>query len=342
MTALKKYARLEVTGLWRPLPDAQRREVAVAFGEATLVLSDLRGQAALSHWSLSAVRRLNPGHSPALFSPGGEPEAETLELDDPAMIEAIETVRAAMARRRPRRGRLRLMVVGVTAAALAALAVFWFPGALVNHAARVVPFVKRQDIGRDLLAAMDRYTGAPCAAPASAVVLDRLTQRLFAGDDTHIVVLRDGLPPGGAVHLPGRLIAVDRRAVETHEGPEVLAALLIAERLRADQADPLQPVLHAAGTRATFTLLATGALPPGALAPQAQARLRDAPADLDAEILLERLAAAGVPSTPYALAQDPTGRDTLALIEAEPFPPGQATPLLADADWLALQAICAR
>lgn len=343
MTALKKYARLEATGLWRASPDAQRREVAVAFGDATLVLSELRGTgAAITHWSLSAVERRNPGHLPALYAPSSDPAAETLEMDDPAMIEAIETVRAALARRRPRRGRLRFGVVAATVAAVAALGLFWLPGALVEHAARVVPFVKRQEIGRTLLAGMERYTGAPCASPEGAAVLERLAERLFAGDGTRIVVLRDGLPPGAGTQVPGRLMLVDRRVLENHDGPEILAATLVAERLRADLSDPLVRVLRAAGTRATFVLLATGSVPVEALSSQAQARLRPDTAAVPAEPLLERLKAAGVPSTPYALALDPTGRETLALIEADPFPPGQARPLLPDADWLALQAICAR
>jgi len=342
MTALKKYARLEANGLWRPLPDAQRREVAVSFGDATLVLTDTRSGLALSHWSLSATQRRNPGGTPALYAPGSEPGAETLELDDPAMIEAIETVRVALARRRPRRGRLRLAVTGATVIALVAMGLFWLPGAMVDHAARVLPFVKRQDIGHDLVTAMDRYTGAPCTSEAGAPVLDRLSRKLFAGDETRIIILRDGLPPGGAVHLPGRLILVDRRLVENHDGPEALAGLLLAERLRADLADPLQTVLHDAGIAATFNLLATGNLPADALASQAQARLRDAPQPLPPEQLLERLAATGVPATPYALAQDPTGRDTLALIEADPFPPGTGQAVMPDADWLILQAICQR
>ena len=342
MTALKKYARLEATGLWRPLPDAQRREVAVTFGDATLVLSDLRSAEALSHWSLAAVERRNPGAMPALYGPASDIQTESLELDDPAMIEALETVRAALARRRPRKGRLRLAMVAATVAAVAGLALFWLPGAVVDHAARTLPFVKRQDIGQALLTAMERYTGQPCSRPESQQALDRLTRRLFQGDETKVFVLRDGLPPGGAVHLPGRLILVDRRLVENHDGPEVLAGLLLAERLRADLADPLRLVLRAAGTRATFALLATGALSPATLDAQAQARLRVAPDPLDPETLLARFAEAAVPSTPYALAMDATGRETLALIEADPVPAGSARPLMPDADWLSLQAICTR
>ncbi|MEM1073925.1 MAG: hypothetical protein AAGI36_05695, partial [Pseudomonadota bacterium] len=76
MTALKKYARLEASGLWRAAPDEQRREVVVSIGEATLVISDMR-DSAITHWSLAAVERSNPGKRPALFHPDGDP-GETL------------------------------------------------------------------------------------------------------------------------------------------------------------------------------------------------------------------------------------------------------------------------
>ncbi len=69
MTALKKYQKLESTGLWRESARGQRREVIVNFGEASLVLSDPRSENALSHWSLPAVERLNPGEMPATLRP---------------------------------------------------------------------------------------------------------------------------------------------------------------------------------------------------------------------------------------------------------------------------------
>ena len=108
MTALKEYDRLEATGLWRETPDTQRRDVLVSFGKATLIISD-KSDAALAHWSLPAIERLNPGVRPALFCPG--PDAvEELELSEPALIEAIEKVRKTVARARPRSGRLRGMI----------------------------------------------------------------------------------------------------------------------------------------------------------------------------------------------------------------------------------------
>ena len=78
MTALKEYQRLEATGLWRETVEAQRREVVVSIGDATLVISDLQDRP-LTHWSLAAIERHNPGENPAIFNPDGDPH-ETLEL----------------------------------------------------------------------------------------------------------------------------------------------------------------------------------------------------------------------------------------------------------------------
>ena len=54
MTALDQFARLECTGLWRENENAQRLEVIVSLGEATIVINHKLG-GALAHWSLPAV-----------------------------------------------------------------------------------------------------------------------------------------------------------------------------------------------------------------------------------------------------------------------------------------------
>ena len=95
MTALHEYQRLEARGLWRESAEAQRREVVVSLGDATLILTDASDRP-LAHWSLAAVERLNPGETPALYSPDGL-EDEVLELpeDETEMVSAIERVRRA-------------------------------------------------------------------------------------------------------------------------------------------------------------------------------------------------------------------------------------------------------
>jgi hypothetical protein len=131
MTALDRYVRLESDGLWRPAHDQQRRQVTISFGDATLVIADGAARP-LTHWSLPAVMRLNPGEHPALYSPDDE-ASEELEISDETMIDAIEEVRKALAKARPQPGKLRHWITAGIIAATLALAVFWLPGALMRQ-----------------------------------------------------------------------------------------------------------------------------------------------------------------------------------------------------------------
>jgi len=334
MTALKQFERLESSGLWRESPQAQRRDVIVTFGDASLVVAD--GQARpLTHWSLAAVTRLNPGDLPALYSPDPD-SGETLEVEDDLMIDAIETVRNAIARARPHRGRLRLLAFGGSLAAVLALGLFWMPGALVRHTASVVPASARAEIGAALLAQITRVSGLPCREAGGRQALARLGARLPGKGQA--VVLPAGI--ARAAHLPGGLVLLNRALVEDYDGPDVAAGFILAERARAAATDPLQTMLHAVGLRATFRLLTTGTLPDGALRAYAEELPTAAPRPLADDTLLARFAEAGVPSSPYAYALDISGETVLGLIEADPMRGRTHEPVLSDADWVRLQGIC--
>lgn len=336
-TALNKYARLESPGLWRDRPEAQRREVIVAFREATLVLSDPRSEAPLSHWSLPAVERLNPGEMPALYGPDSS-GGETLELDDSDMIAALEKVRGALESRRPKPGRLRGGLLATGTALIAAVAVFWLPDALVRHTVSVLPAATRSAIGQETLADVQRLTGSPCNNPLGSYALTELADQLFGPHRAQIFVMREGVET--AAHLPGGFILVGQKLVEQAQGPETVAGLAIAERLRAEAEDPMLAVLRYAGLTATFRLLTTGALPSGALEGYGEAALKATPATINPEALLQRFGAAGVSTQPYARLIDPTGEATLHLIEADPMRGLIPPPLMSDSDWVSLQDIC--
>lgn len=271
-TALKRYQRLEARGLWRELPEAQRREVVVNFGQSSIVLTDPRSDTPLAHWSLPAVQRLNPGQMPALFSPGAD-ATETLELSDDEMIGALETVHGAIMAAQARPGRLRGVMMGGTLLALLAVAALFLPGAVTRHAAGIVPAGARAEIG--LLAQTDlaRLTGAPCTGPDGLAALSRLSARLFAGESpVTLVVVREGL--AGALHLPGRRVILSQALLAEAEGPEVMAGHVLAERARAEARDPLAAVLRHAGLMASLRLLATGGLPPDAVKGYGEVLLR--------------------------------------------------------------------
>ena len=339
MTALKKYQKLESSGLWRDAPEAQRREVVVAFGDSSLILSDPRTDSALSHWSLPAVQRLNPGETPALFAPDAEAEpGETLEIDDPTMIGAIETVRGAVAQARSQPGRLRSTLLGGSLLALGLLGVFWLPQALIAQTAAMVPASKRTEIGRMALGDVTRLTGQPCAAPLGLHAAGLLSGRVLGAGGGQILFVRDGVRP--AAHLPGNLILLSRTLVEDQDGPQVAAAYALVEKLREGADDPLIPILRHAGLIATLRLLTTGSLPDGAVAGYAETLLTAPHMALPDEVMLEAFRQASVASTPYAYALDPTGETVLGLIEADPYRSETPPPILPDDDWISLQTIC--
>ena len=340
MTALSEYQRLEASGLWRAHADAQRREVIVALGDATLTITDLRDQPQ-AHWSLAAVQRATlRGEAPAIFHPDGDP-GETLELgaDAQDMIDAIDKVLRAIDRSRPQPGKLRLWIGAGIAAAILAGAVFWLPGALLTYSTQVVPPVKRDEIGAALLDRIERVAGRPCAAPEAQEALRALGRRVLGperGGD--LTVLREGVAE--TAHLPGGRILINRRLVEDPDDPDVTAGFVLAEAVRAGARDPLGDLLETAGLFATLKLLTTGELPESTLDTYAEGILSAPRPEIDPARLLPAFDAADLRSTPYAYALDMTGETTLAFIEADPHAQDGSRAVLSDGEWVRLQGIC--
>jgi hypothetical protein len=338
MTALKKYQRLECPGLWRETPQDQRREVQVRFGEATLILIDPKSGTALSHWSLPAIERMNRGEEPPLYAPGPD-STESLELTDPDMVAALDTVRAAVKAATARPGRLRGLILAGTALVVVAGAAFWLPGALVTHTASVVPVALRAEIGQYALDDLARVTGAPCDNQLGLQALAGLSDRVFGPVDTPILyVMPEGVDH--PLHLPGDVIILPRSLIETANGPEAAAGAALVERLRARAEDPMIPVLNHAGLRATFQLLTTTELPVEALRGYGEARLRATPAALPDATLITAFEAAQIPATPYAMAVDPQEAQMTRLAADDPYKGLAPTPLIPDESWVALQGIC--
>ncbi|WP_296418722.1 hypothetical protein [Pseudooctadecabacter sp.] len=336
-TALTEFSRLESGGLWRAAADAQLREVLVSFGAATLVISDTAGRP-LTHWSLPAVSRVNPGVRPALFSPD-QGATETLEIEDDLMIDAMEKVRLTVRRRQARPGRLRSLGTLAALAAVVGLGLFWLPDALVRQTMSVVPQVKRAEIGATLLGHIQRLTGQTCRSTLGADALAKLHRRTLganAGGQVFVV------PSGSdiSLYLPGGLIVLNRDLIEDTEDPAVVAGHIIAAagQLRAE--DPLARLLQATGLGTTFTLLTTGDIAPETLRGYAETLLADPPPRVSDAILLDLFEAASLPSTPFAYSVDITGETTLGLIEADPMQGAQVPPVLTDAEWISLQGIC--
>ncbi|CUH54164.1 hypothetical protein [Shimia marina] len=332
-TALDKFQRLEAMALWRDTPEAQRRDVIVSLGDATLVIKDTNDRA-LAHWSLPAVRRQNSGTLPAVFFPDGD-EGETIEIgeDHLEVIEAIEQLRKAVARPTKNSGRLRKGVIAATTLGILGLGVFWLPGALVNHALRVVPNVARQTIGQDMMQLTTRLTGQHCRSTDAIAAVDALQKRLKV---RVITVIPSALRE--AVALPGNIVLLGRDAVEDYEEPDVAAGFVVAAQTASP--DPLRGVLESGGISASLRLLTSGTLPEALLVRHLEDLFATPPRATADETLIAAFEERRVRLKPYALAMDPSGESTLPLIEAAPFTEELPEPVLSDRYWVALQGIC--
>lgn len=335
MTALREFERLEAAGIWRDTPQAQRRDVIVSLGDATLTMSDMQDRP-LAHWSIAAVVRANPGSFPAVFHPDGNPE-ETLELaeDEVTMLAAIEKLKTAIEKSRPHPGRLRVLGFAAVALSVIALLVFWLPHAMRLETLSVVPDIQRKAIGQALLGRIERVSGRACSTVDTAPILAELATRTGV---RRVVILREGITQ--SLYLPGGIVLLNRAYVEDFEDPAVAAGAVLVERARAAARDPLADILDVGGMRATFRLLTTGQIQRQTLDRYTEVSLAAERPRLDGEVLLAEFAQAAIPSTPYAYAQDVTGETTLGLIEADPMAGRDLAPVLSDRDWVQLQDIC--
>lgn len=339
MTALTEFQRLEAQGSWRETPDARLREVVVSVGEATLTLMDPKSERPLSHWSLPAVVRLNPGRLPAIYTPNAEIADETVEIDDPLMIEAIERVQRAIAHHRATPGRLRGVLTGLAVVAMLGGLVLWLPDALIRHAARIAPPAQARTIGLAVLADLERSAGAVCRRKSGQQVLDWISPRLIGADA--LVQVVPG-PLNGARRLPGDLYVLGDDLLSATPGPEAAAGHLVAASMAADDKTVTLQAMQYAGLMASLRLMTLGTLPQGAMAGLGQTMLAEANPRPDLAALPAAFAERGLSTEPYARSIDPTGTTVMPLIEADPIRAG--TPparLLTDEQWLALQQICA-
>ncbi|SEK24536.1 hypothetical protein [Pacificibacter marinus] len=337
MTALSEYDRLEASALWRPEGETQRIEVVLSMGKATLIISDTNDKT-LSHWSLPAIERVNGTNERlAIYAPSLDTD-ERLETEDETMIAAILRIQRAIERGTPRPGRLRGGILAAACIGALALGVFWLPGALVSQAVTIVPGVTRTQIGEALLTRIERLSGKPCDTVHGARALQALKSRLLASGVGDIIVLRSGV--NSTQHLPGGVILLNRSIIEDYEDPDVVAGYILAEQQRAAEVDPLEHLLRSAGFMTSMRLLTSGKIPKDTLDTYAEDLLRQAPAPVDIDLLIERFAAAEVRPLPYAYAKDITGVTTLPLIEADAIRLQSARRVLADGDWVALQDIC--
>lgn len=334
-TALAQYQRLETTGLWRDRPGAGRREVIVRMGEATLTLLDPRDEQALSHWSLPAVRRLNPGQKPALFSPAAD-SAESVEISDDTMIAALKKVARAVNASHGRGARWRGIFALVIAVIIIVTGLWLGRGFLVSHTADLISPPRRAEIGQQALVDASRLAGPPCNDERGRRALAKLSAHLFGTKDAPAIYILPG-ESSRPVSLPGRIILLPRSLIE-QDSPEALAGAVLVQDLAAQAEDPLLALLRHGGIIATFNLLTSGKLPQETFDGYIVHQMNKPEVQIPHETIVETFKEARIPLAPYARwAHSP---DEATLVAADSHRDLATSPLLSDDDWIAIQSVC--
>ena len=337
MTALKEYQRLEATGLWKESSESQRKEVLVLFGENSLILYD-KTDMPLSHWSLAALKRANPGEFPAIFKPTPT-DPESLEIDDKTMINAIEKVGHIISKRSPKKGRLRTYIFLSIITTLGFLGVFWLPQALINHSLSVIPESKKVAIGLSLFKKVSALTGNACSTEEGNESLISLQNRVF-GDIYHKIFIVPNSPKK-ILTLPGNILLVDRTVMEDFEAPEVAAGYLLMSQELVEKEDPFLFLINSSGLRVLFRLLTKGEISDSFLTRHAEKILTRSHREITYSGLIKRFKNSNIATSPFAYALDVTGETTLELIEGDSkISSGNSHPIITDSAWVSLQAIC--
>ena len=339
MTALKGYDRLECTGLWRSGPAAQRREVFISFGKSTIVLTDMQNRA-LAHWSLAAVDVEKHTDDKATLRPGANSE-ESLEISDHTMLAALLKVQKVIDRSRPHPGRLRSILSVSSVVVVSLISVLWGPQAVISYASKVLPEVKRIQLGDALALRIGQLAGPYCSSPEGSRTAEQLVDRLNTPSRISLSVL-----PGQRsrpIALPGDKVVLFENMVTASDDPAVTAGHILSALATSQQNDLVRLYLEQAGPLISLSLIVSNDLSEAQIDQLAKIALSQPKIPVPRTALLNLFATAKISASPFARELSGALSETAAqyLTAKDPFPSGSPYPVLADGAWLGLQAICA-
>ena len=310
------------------------KPVVAKLGKTTLILLEPDGSP-IAHWTLTAVRRINPGSLPAKFAPFGDGK-EFVTVDDEFMVQVLDDVQTALRSVpvNPKRSR-RWKTLLAAAAALAV--VVSAPEILIRQATALAQKSHRAEIGEMLLAEHVKNSGPPCRSRYGASALERLEKRLFGKNENRLRIV-----PGGSVEiaaLPGDIVVARISLLQDRLGPEVFGGYILREQSRAQATDPLYEYFSIAGVIEAFKFLVFREIDADLVRSSTSDYMERTPDPVDIEDLVSSFERAGISVRSFVQAATESGEEAVDLSRIGPAPPARA--VLDDAAWLHLQNICA-
>lgn len=373
MTALARYAKLEVPARFFDGESAQPRNVMVSFGARSLMIVGY-DNVAIAHWPLASLRAVGVRKDSAVQLVPHQDSDERLVLSDREMLEAIQAVCPELHHRKvDRKGVGRAFFWATGALVSLTVIVFVLVPALASQLAELIPPEREQRLGDAVIdqfqSIMELATGERpeiCDNGAGQEALDRMVARLDpelrlgyplrVGVVDHSMINAFAVPGGRVILMDGLIKAADT--------PEEVAGVLAHEIGHVVSRDPTREALRAAGTAGIFGLL-LGDVFGGGLVVAASDAVINASYQREAEIKADETAynllhKAQLPTRPFAnffvklkrkygdmggilkLVASHPGLDGRAerAAEADHIGDGPYEPVISDQEWVALRGIC--
>jgi predicted Zn-dependent protease len=317
-------------------------------------------------WRLEDLRCVDSPAGTLRLAAAGAPDLARLEIGEAQLIEAIlQRVPALGRRRRADEGALgRIVFWSLAAVASLVLTAAYLVPLVADRLAPLIPVPLERRLGEAVGQQVRTLFGArTCVEEPGRVVLGRLTERLAAAADlpmpVRVEVLTSGVP--NALTLPGGNVYVFRALLDKAHTPDEFAGVLAHELGHVAGRDALRKLLQTAGTSFLLGLLFGDVTGGGAIIFVAQSlvdsrysRQAESAADAFAARLMLLSGRSTKPLAAFLARLDANSSERFAFINSHPVTvermraleaadrPAAGPPLLDDADWRALKAICDR
>ena len=248
MTAVKKYARLESSGLWKESQNASFIEVLITFGKTSLILSDYKDNP-LTHWSLTAIKLASRNKDEATFSTGFE-DGESLLIRDKHMIDALLLFIHKEDKKYKSKSIFPYLVFFSLFTFLAAL-ILYFPSRTQELAVSIISKQHERQLIEPYLKNHIKTAGGACGSAET----DRIMRNILSSIEGEqnflsVSIIRD--QKMNALHLPSGIILISDEFIKSDTSERKLISLLNSELPKAIDRQPLKTLIN---QQTTFKLV---------------------------------------------------------------------------------------
>lgn len=337
---------------------SRRRQVALRFGAELVIVEH---GVVLASWPYGDVRRVDGGSTLRLACVSSAMQAR-LEIEDSAALQLVAARCGALDRSRIGGQAWRIVAWSVAAAASILLMTLYGIPLIADRLAALVPVAAERRLGE----AVDKQVrslmgGEPCTGAEGRRAFAKMVGALqTAGGGTaplEASVLSSPIP--NAVALPGGRIYLFEGLLQRANSPDEIAGVIAHEIGHAEHRDGLRGVIRTGGTAFLFGLLFGDISGSGAvifaarmLIDASHSREAEAAADTFAITAMTRLGRSPAPLGEFLVRITGKGGQT-TILDSHPVsserlermkratPAVAGPPILSDAEWRALQRVCA-